>query len=91
MKVLVNTPVTSIPGLYDAVARAMGKNPDDCHYDCTKISVATNFADEIEEAYKERYPNDYKFAFGMHWVSYGPKADESLKDGEIEVEEGFIA
>ena len=89
-KVIINTPVTSITGLYDAVAMAMGKNPDNCRYDCTKIRCAMNFFDEIEEAYKATGSSDYISAFGMHWVCYGPKAVEELKSGEVEVEEGFF-
>lgn len=88
--VKIVTPVTSIVGLYDAVARAMGFNPEKCEYDCTKIKCASNFADEIEEAYKAKYPNDYKMAFGMHWVCYGPKVDEGLTDDTVIVEEGFF-
>ena len=83
-KVIINTPVTSITGLYDAVARAMGKNPDNCRYDCTKIKCAMNFFDEIEAAHRD------KSAFGMYWVCYGPKAVEDLKSGEVEIEEGFF-
>lgn len=89
-RAIINTPVTSITGLYDAVAQAFGKNPDSCHYNCTKIRVAKNFFDEIEEVYKAQYPHDYASAFGMHWVMFGPKAVDDLKFGEVEIEEGFF-
>lgn len=91
MTLVINSSVTSIQELYDVIARTAGKNPDKCKYDCTKIKVAPNFADEIEAAYKELYPNDYKFAFGMHWVCYGPKVDEGLRHGIVKLEEGFFA
>lgn len=90
MTFVINLPVTSIPELYDLVAKTAGKNPDKCKYDCTKIRCASNFADEIEEAYKIKFPTEYRMAFGMNWVCYGPKVDESLKNGVVEIEEGFF-
>ena len=68
----------------------MGKNPDNCRYNCTKIRCAMNFFDEIEEAYKATGSSDYKSAFGMHWVCYGPRAVEELKPGVVEIEDGFF-
>ena len=88
--VVITTPVTSITELYDAVARAMGKNPDTCRYNCTKIKCAVNFFYEIEEAYKAKGIPDYKSAFGMHWVCFGPKAVEDFKPGTVEIENGFF-
>ena len=91
MKVIIDTQVTGIVDLYDAVAKTLGKDPDKCHYDCTKIKCAKNFFNEIEEEYKKLHPHACEGEFGMQWCCYGPKAVDELKSGEVEIEDGFFS
>jgi hypothetical protein len=57
-------------------------------YDCTKIDVSCNIQELIFEHYKSLGYNAE--SIGMNWVLYGPKADGSLEDFEVVVEDGFI-
>ncbi len=85
----------SILDLYKAIAMQLGYNTDteDIRYNPTKISVSIDRSDLIEEKYKEvgeQKGGDWKFAFGMDWICYGPHAVENLSGEEIELEDGFI-
>lgn len=76
--------------LYNKVAVAAGVDPDKVkNYDCTKIRVAENLQDAVVEKYKQEC-RDYKLAFGMDWVCFGPKVDKDLEDGVVEYEDEFM-
>lgn len=85
----------SIVDFYNAVATQLGynANAEDIRYNPNKINVSIDRSDLIEEKYKEigeQKGTDWKLAFGMDWVCYGPHAVENLKYSEVELEDGFI-
>lgn len=90
MRVELSTisPMT-ITDIYDFTAMKLGHDYNKCRYDCRKIEVAPSIADAVEEYYKRKF-SDYKQQFGMDWVCYGPKVNESLPKDTVEIEEGFI-
>lgn len=76
--------------LYNRVAQVLGyEDTDNLHYDCKSIDVAPNVADNIF-AYMEKEEGRDKFAQGMLWVCYGPKANDKLNDDEVMVYDDFI-
>lgn len=77
-----------ITELYDRVAKQLGFNPTVSRYNCTKITVAKNIADNIFDYYKDQGVEES--SVGMTWVIYGPKAVETLDHNEIEIEDGFV-
>lgn len=82
---------TSIVGLYEKVAEKMNiEDSDDTTYDCKKITVSKDVADQIFKYYEETDPTDSKEAMGMRWVIYGPKTDDELPDGTVIVQDGFF-
>lgn len=90
VKLAINKPL-SITDVYDLTAMAMGFNPDEVTgYDCTKIEVAEDIFNWVEQFYKAAYHDDYKQKFGMDWVCYGPKCNTDLADSLVRTEEGFI-
>lgn len=95
MQVKIVTAEMSITTLYDCVALALGYHPSAvAHYDCRKIKVSSDIEDNIHSWYKSSFENelgdDWKQKFGMEWVCFGPKLDESLPANTVEVEEGFL-
>lgn len=84
---VTNRPM-SITDLYNCVAVVMGYEPSECKYDCTKINVSNHIADNIENYYYNKGKS--KEEFGMSWLLFGPKVDESLFDCEVEVKDEFI-
>lgn len=79
-----------ITDMYKKVAELAGyKVTDNTHYNCTKIRVAKNVADNIFKYYEE-VEHMPKESSGMLWCIYGPKADESLADDSVVIEEGFF-
>ncbi len=81
---------TGITDMYKKVAELAGyKVTDNTHYNCTKIRVAKNVADNIFKYYDE-VEHMSKESSGMLWCIYGPKADESLADDSVVIEEGFF-
>lgn len=90
-KVIIDKMPTGITHLYDIVAENLGHDPSKCHYNCTKIEVAKNLVDAIEECYNPHDgTSDWKMTFGMHWCCFGPKENAELADNEVLVEDGFI-
>lgn len=95
MKIIVPKRNYSVVGLYDAVATAMGhKHLNKLTYNCTKINVAPNIQEGFFAHYKETSPQasetELKMGVSMILLNYGPKTDETLKDYEVEVMDGFI-
>jgi hypothetical protein len=80
----------SLGALYDNIARACKKNPNDpaLRYDCTKIRVSRSIQDAIFDHMRENGANETEI--GSAWVRYGPKADEELPDGTAIVEPKFF-
>ena len=90
MRVTIDAEPMTIMELYNKVAVASGINPDDVEsFDCTKITVAKNLQDAVIEKYKQEC-RDWKLAFGMDWCCYGAKTDDTLDDGVVEYDEGFM-
>ena len=83
---------TSIVGLYEKVAEKMNiEDSDDTTYDCKKIIVSKDVADQIFKYYKETDPTDSKEAMGTRWLIYGPKTDDTLPEGTVIIQDGFFA
>ncbi len=60
-------------------------------YDFTKIEVAKNLADIIEDTYNPHNgTSDWKMTFGMHWCCFGSKENAESEDNEVLVDDGFI-
>ena len=98
-KLTVKMPPCTIVELFDAVAKEMGyENPSEIKYDCTKINVAANIQDGFYEHYTELIREDYanmpeseiRADITIHLAMSGPKVDNTLKENEIEVFDGFI-
>ena len=90
MRVQIEAEPMTIMELYNKVAVAVGIDPEDVtSYDCRKILVARNLQDAVIEKYRQNF-SDYKLAFGMDWCCYGPKCEETLEDGVVEFEDGFM-
>ena len=90
IKMGMETTYCGIVAFYDKVAEVLGyENTDNLNYDCTKICVATNIADNIFE-YMGKEEGRSAEGRGMAWVCYGPKALSSLEDDTVEIEDGFI-
>lgn len=82
----------AIIDIYDAVAKSEGLNPFDvANYDCREIWVSPQIQDAVIQYYKETFEGDWKEAFSMHWLVYGPKVDTNLSGGEIKYTEKFIS
>jgi len=78
-----------IPDLYTKLAELECEVvPEDIRYDCTKIEVAKNVADNMF-AYMESRGID-KASQGMMWCIYGPKTNEALEDDTVVYEKGFM-
>ena len=93
MKLYVRTIPEGIVDFYNAIALQLGyPDLDAIRYDCTKIEVSEERAEAVEEWYKSLDPdgNEWKYAFGMHWVCSGPKTNKDLHGDEVIIEEGFI-
>ena len=74
---------------YDNVAKVLGyENVDKLTYDCKLINVAKNIEDSIFDYMASE--GNANFEIGMVWVVYGPKVDETLQDGVVDIEPGFI-
>lgn len=81
---------SGITDMYKTVARLAGYTITcNTHYNCTKIRVAKNVADKIFKYYEE-VEHMPKERSGMLWCIYGPKADDSLADDSVVIEEGFF-
>lgn len=82
----------TIMELYNKVAEAAGLDPVQVKtYDCTKISVAIDLRDAVRARYEQEIGTEGAgIAFGMDWITYGPKAEETLEDGTAEYEDGFF-
>ena len=73
---------------YDDVARELGyseKQIETAEYDCTKIWVSKDRFNFIR-----RYYGGDDEVFGMSWVCYGPKTDETMIEEDVQVENGFV-
>lgn len=75
----------SIVALYNEVAVKAGFNPDNCTYDCTKISVSTDIMKAVEEG--GVYGKGENFA--MVWIAYGPKENKELPELTVDIQKGF--
>lgn len=81
---------TSITDMYKKVAELAGYNvTDNTRYNCTKINVARNIQEKLFKYYEE-VEHMPKANIGMIWCIYGPKADDSLADDSVMIEEGFF-
>lgn len=80
----INGRVYGIVDLYNKVATQLGFDCKGCGYDCTKINVSENIADQIRSTYED--PG----AFGMDWLIYGPKVDSDLEDNVVALDTGFL-
>jgi hypothetical protein len=80
----------SLGMLYDSIARACKKNPNDpaLSYDCNYIKVSRSIQDAIFDHMRENGAS--KTDFGSMWAKYGPKAYEELPDGTVIVEPKFF-
>lgn len=92
MKLYVRTRKEGIVSFYNAIAEQLGFPLDKVNYDCTKIEVSETRSIAVEEWYKEQCPgsDEWKYAFGMHWVCSGPRVNYDLQGDEVVIEDGFI-
>ena len=99
MKFEIKMPPCTIVELFDAVAKEMGyADTSEIKYDCTKINVASNIQDGFYTAYgrllRESDPNipyaNMTIGITMYLAISGPKVNNTLKENEIEVFDGFI-
>lgn len=90
MKMYVRTATEGIVSFYNAIAEQLGYDKDKVHYDCTKIEVSEARQEAIEKYYEESGFTDWRTAFGMHWVCYGPKVNYDLQGDEVKIGEKFI-
>ena len=97
MKLKVPNKNYSVVELYDAIATEMGyKNVGELEYDCCKVNIAKNIQDGIYERYLELgreqkvSESDVRVGVTMLLACSGPKVDNNLADGEVEVFDGFI-
>jgi len=84
----------SLMGLYDAIAEAIGKDPETCRYDCRKVNIASNLQQYIYDYYIAANPDlpeeEVKVQVTMLLAISGPKSFEAMKDNTVEVFDGFI-
>jgi len=84
----------SLMGLYDAIAEAIGKDPETCRYDCRKVNIASNLQQCIYDYYiaqNPEYPqSQVECEVSMLLVTAGPKADKTLQNDAVEIFDGFI-
>lgn len=91
MQVKINLEDATIIGIYNAIAKARGFNPEDVvKYSCTKCKVSSDLADAVEETYSKSGSSDWRLTFGMQWCCYGPMVDDSLPESTAEIEDGFM-
>lgn len=85
--------------LYEAIAHALGADggDDDLCYDCTKVNISADLQDEIYEAYRAEYIDEYRRTPGsfdaevaMLLARSGPKVDRALPMRHAEVFDGFL-
>lgn len=79
----------SIVQFFDDVARELGyseKQIEIAEYDCRKILVSEDRFNFIRRYYGDAGAE----AFGMSWVCYGPKTDETMIEEDVQVEDGFV-
>lgn len=76
--------IGGIVQFYNGIADQLGFNHAECEYDCTKIEVSADIEEKIRSQYED--PQE----FGMLWLVYGPKMNESLGSNTVELENGFI-
>jgi len=85
----------SLMGLYDAIAEAIGKDPETCRYDCRKVNIASNLQQCIYDYYIAANPDlpedEVKVQVTMLLAISGPKSFETMKDNTVEVFDGFIS
>ena len=100
MKIIISndTPLDLVD-FYKSVAKQMNiKTTRETRYDCTKINVAANIQDKFYEHYHEiarkrdasMSESEIKVGITMLLAMSGPKVDETLKENEVEVFNGFI-
>lgn len=78
-----------ITDMYKQVARLAGYEvTDNTRYDCRKVSVSENIADNIYNYY-ETHKGMSKQDIGMIWLNFGPKCESRLPKDTVEIEEGF--
>lgn len=80
--------------LYRTIALACGFPFDDENFrvDCTKVNIANNIQDNIYEAYRRKFPEEYAFnpaefdtQITMQLCLGGPKVDKDLPENTVEV------
>lgn len=78
----------SIVSLYETVAKLAGyRITDKTRFNCTKIRVPENVRENVYKWYKERGCEEWEVNMG--WLNGGPKADSTLPDDTVVIEEGF--
>ena len=90
MRIKLQDKPEGIIHLYDLVASMMDYSYEEIQnlsYDCTKINVAQDIFDDIDQSYKDEGKIDN---LAMDWVCFGPKVDDSLPTHTVEIQEGFI-
>lgn len=79
---------TGISGFYEFVAIKSGYTvTENTRFDCRKINVAKSIEDALFK-YMEGHGYSQE-GVCMAWCVYGPKLDETLEPGEVEIFEGF--
>lgn len=80
----------TICDLYDNVASILGyEDIEKITYDCKKVRVTENVYNKVRSFYKNEYESS-DIAFGMEWLTCGPKADLDMAGFQVEIENGFI-
>lgn len=82
---------------YDSVAKAIGADVENVQYDCRKICISSYMQDCIYEAYRNRYPEEYKSNMlqfdtqvTMKLAICGPKVASELTKYQVLLEDGFL-
>ena len=86
---IVDMPM-SIVETYRCIAIILGYAPNDCRFDCTKITVSDDVAKNVEKHYEENIKGDWKTQFAVEWCCFGPKVDKNLPPHSAEVFRGGI-
>lgn len=84
MKIRLRMKPETVSAFYYAIAEALGYEPSECVYDCTKIEVSPERQTVIEGL----YPDPVSFA--MTWANLGPKVNEDLAGNEVDIHDGFL-
>ena len=88
-KIKVRIVEESISSFYKAVAKELGKDPENYVFDCTQIQVSEDRYTAMENWDLANHDNSRE-GFAMRWVCYGPKTLSTLCEEEVLVDDHFL-